>query len=109
MKMKRSAKAACPNRIVTMNSGTLRALIRRNNGDNLRKLEQLGILDRFVKENNGMWDHQKWIDLCALIDRQELGPVDFDKVGLILEEKKSRYFSANDMCVQEFVNSIAEA
>lgn len=107
MKMKRSTKSGGTNKMVVMNSGTLRSLIRRSNEGNLQKLEQLGILDRFVRENNGMWDHQRWVELCLLIEKQELGPIDFDKVGLILEEKKSRYFSANDMCVQDYVNSIA--
>ena len=61
MKMKRSTKSVGTNKMVVMNSGSLRSLIRRSNEGNLQKLEQLGILDRFVKENNGNWDHQKWI------------------------------------------------
>ena len=91
MKMKRNTKAAGSTKLVVTNSGPLRSLIRRNNDGNLQKLGQLGILDKFVQENNGTWDHQKWIDLCVLIEKLDIGPVDFDKVGLMLEEKKARH------------------
>jgi len=72
----------------------------RNEG-NIRKLEQLGILDKFVKENNGSWDHHTWVDLCELIEKQNLGPIDFERVGLIIEEKKAKLFFSRQMtCTQ---------
>ncbi len=111
MKMKRNTKAAVSNRVssrsAVINSGTLRSLARRSNECNLQKLEQLGILDSFVKDNNGIWDHQKWISLCELIENHDLGPVDFDKVGLILEEKKSRHFSSKVLSTPEYANLTA--
>ena len=91
MKMKRNTKAAGTTKMVVTNSGTLRSLIRRSSEGNLQELEQLGILDKFVQENNATWDHQKWIDLCVLIKNLDIGPVDFDNVGLMLEEKKNRH------------------
>ena len=96
-KMKRDGRVGAAKNLIVTNSGTLRSLIRRNNECNLQKLEQLGILDKFVKENNGSWDHQKWMELCGLIEKQELGPIDFDKVGLILEEKKAKHFFPHQM------------
>ena len=107
MKMKWNTKVAVGNKSVVMNSGTLRSLVRHSNEGNLQKLEQLGILENFVKENGGIWDHQKWISLCELIETQDIGPVDFDKVGLILEEKKSRLFSSNGFCKTECANLTA--
>ena len=89
--IKRDSKIGAAKKLIVTNSGTLRSLIRRNNEDNLQKLEQLGILDKFVKENNGSRDHQKWMELCELIENQDLDPMDFDKVGLILEEKKAMH------------------
>ncbi len=90
-KMKMDNRVGTAKNLIVTNSGTLRSLIRRNNENNLQKLEQLGILDKFVKENNGNWDHQKWMELCELIENQDLGPIDFDKVGLILEDKKTKH------------------
>ena len=75
---KLDSKVGVASKLLVTNSATLRALIGRNNDDNLQKLEKLGILDRFVEENNGNWDHQKWINLCELIEKHDLGPIDFD-------------------------------
>ncbi len=96
-KMKRNSRVSIAKNLIVTNSGTLRSLIRRNNEDNLQKLEQLDILDKFVKENNGNWDHQKWMELCELIEKQDLGSIDFDKVGLLLEEKKSKHSFPHQM------------
>ncbi len=98
---KLDSKVGGASKLLVTNSATLRALIARNNEDNLQKLEKLGILDRFVEENNGNWDHQTWINLCELIEKHDLGPIDFDKVGLILEEKKAKHFFLHQMtCIQ---------
>ncbi|MCX6986215.1 MAG: hypothetical protein NT118_15920 [Lentisphaerae bacterium] len=96
-KMKRNSRVSATKNLIVTNSGTLRSLIRRNNEGNLQQLEQLGILDKFVQENNGSWDHQKWMELCGLIEKQDLGPIDFDKVGLILEEKKAKHSFPHQM------------
>lgn len=59
--------------------------------DNLNRLLEAGILQAFVEENNGAWDHQKWLELCDKIKKKGFTPIAFDRVGLMLEDIKSRY------------------
>jgi len=88
-------------RLDVMNSASMRSLIMRRNERNIRKLEQLGILDKFVKENNGTWDHHTWVDLCELIEKQNLGPIDFERVGLIIEGKKAELLFSRQMTCEQ--------
>lgn len=65
------------------------------NVDNLQRLAKSGILLDFVRENKGTWDHEKWLELCDKISRSGYIPVDFDQVGLLLEQVKTDYFKEN--------------
>ncbi len=60
---------------------------------NLKKLAKSGKLEEFVEKNQGRWDHQNWLALCDEISREGYAPVDFDQVGVILEQYKAVYFS----------------
>ena len=60
---------------------------------NLRKLANSGKLESFVKKNKGCWDHQAWLVFCAEITEGGYEPIDFDQVGLILENHKANFFS----------------
>ena len=57
---------------------------------NLRKLAKSGKLECFVRKNKGCWNHQEWLGLCAEIEEEGYKPIDFDQVGLILENLKSK-------------------
>jgi hypothetical protein len=59
---------------------------------NLARLANSGLLDAFVTENKGLWDHGKWLDLCDEISRRDFTPIDYDQVGLVLEKKKAEYY-----------------
>ena len=59
--------------------------------ENLRKLAKSGRLDGFVRKNKGCWNHQAWLVLCSEIVEEGYEPIDFDHVGLILEDLKSKY------------------
>ena len=61
---------------------------------NLERLKHAGMLKGFVRKNNGSWDHEKWIVLCEDISLNEYEPIDFDKIGILLEEEKSRFFNS---------------
>ena len=61
---------------------------------NLKKLSKTNILMNFVKKYNGSWDHQAWLELCALLQEKGYTPIDFDQVGVILEAKKTAYLEA---------------
>ena len=58
--------------------------------ENLGKLAKSGKLECFVRKNKGCWNHQAWLVLCAEIVEEGYEPIDFDHVGLILEDLKSK-------------------
>ena len=58
---------------------------------NLGRLAKTGLLDTFITINRGLWDHEKWLDLCDEISRLDFTPIDYDQVGLVLEKKKAEY------------------
>ena len=60
--------------------------------ENLKKLARTSILMNFVKKNHGSWDHQIWEELCVKLG-EKYSPIDFDQVGLLLEQKKEKYLS----------------
>ena len=58
---------------------------------NISKLRRTAMPMNFVKKNDGCWDHQRWTDFCETLKVKGYTPIDFDKVGLLLEEKKMIY------------------
>lgn len=58
--------------------------------ENLERLGRTRMLESFVNDNGGSWDHQKWIALCDKIREKEFMPIDFDHIGLVLEGMKSK-------------------
>jgi len=61
-------------------------------GDMLEEIAHSGIIDSFVRQNQGQWNQQKWMGLCEEIRRNGFGEVDLNKVCLMLESSKSNYF-----------------
>lgn len=61
--------------------------------ENLKKLAKSGKLETFVKKNKGCWDHQAWLVLCGEIVEEGYEPIDFDQVGLSLENLKTNFLS----------------
>ncbi|HCE42223.1 MAG TPA: hypothetical protein DET40_01575 [Lentisphaeria bacterium] len=68
-------------------------------GGNMEKLIKSGILEIFVIENKASWDHQEWLRLCEEISNSEFYPVDFDQVGLLLENKKTAYLEPRNAVI----------
>ena len=60
--------------------------------ENLEKIIYSGILGSFVRENQGQWGHQKWMELCEGIRRKGFDSIDFEKIGRLLECEKADYF-----------------
>lgn len=61
--------------------------------DNLKKLSRTNIVMNFIKKNNGRWDHRGWLDFCEYLTEKGYSPIDFDQVGLMLENKKAAYLA----------------
>ncbi|HBC86485.1 MAG TPA: hypothetical protein DCZ94_05980 [Lentisphaeria bacterium] len=59
--------------------------------ENIQRLAGTGILETFVSENNNSWDHEKWLALCEKLTQKGFTPINFDQVGLVLEEVRARY------------------
>jgi hypothetical protein len=57
--------------------------------ENIKRLAKTKILDDFIARTGACWDHQGWLDLCAEIEVKGYSPIDFDQVGLMLEDKKA--------------------
>ncbi len=62
-----------------------------NKENNLKKLAKSGKLEKFVKAKKANWDHQSWLVLCSEIVEEGYEPIDFDQVGLILENCKVEF------------------
>lgn len=60
---------------------------------NLKRLRRTPIPMNFVKKVNGVWDHNQWEEFCAMLEEKGYTPIDFDQVGLLLEEKKVTFLS----------------
>lgn len=60
---------------------------------NLKRFIKTPLAMTFVKKKNGAWDHQDWLVFIEEIKQKGYDPIDTDKVGLILEEKKVQFLS----------------
>ena len=47
----------------------------------------------FVKAHNGSWNHADWLNFLRELEEKGYFPIDTDRVGLILEDKKAIFFS----------------
>jgi len=61
--------------------------------ENLARLAASTIPMTFVRKNEGSWDHEMWLAFLEQIQKKGYSPIDADRVGLILEEAKARYFA----------------
>lgn len=61
---------------------------------NLKKLAKTPIPMNFVKKNDAQWNHQQWLDFLAYLKEKGYDPIEEDKVGILLEEKKVQYLAS---------------
>lgn len=62
--------------------------------ENLKKLSRTNLSMSFVKKNNGTWNHQAWLEFCAMLEEKGYTPIDFNQVGAMLEAKKAAYLAS---------------
>jgi hypothetical protein len=60
---------------------------------NLAKLNGTKIPDDFVRKNNGEWDYRTWTEFCRSLEKENYFPIDFEQLGLLLEEKRKIYLN----------------
>lgn len=61
--------------------------------ENLARLAASTIPMTFVRKHEGAWNHELWLAFLEMIQKKGYSPIDADRVGLILEEAKTRYFA----------------
>ncbi len=61
--------------------------------ENLKKLTRTSIPLNFIKKMDGEWNHNAWLEFCGSLETKGYTPIDYDKVGLLLEKKKQVYLS----------------
>ncbi|OGV52389.1 MAG: hypothetical protein A2X49_13460 [Lentisphaerae bacterium GWF2_52_8] len=61
---------------------------------NIKKLTRSTLVASFVKRQKGEWDHSAWLGFCAMLEQKGYTPIDWDKVGLLLESKKAEYWGS---------------
>lgn len=91
--MKKGSKVAKVKEFVSTSLVSKRTSTESTKECNLARLAKSGILNNFVASNKGLWDHEKWLNLCDEISKQDLTPIDYDQVGIILEKNKADYFN----------------
>ena len=82
----KAAKAAAPKAVKT-------APVKSNDPEeNIKRFAKTPLAMNFVKAHNGAWNHADWLNFLRDIEEKGYFPIDTDRVGLILEDKKKAFF-----------------
>jgi hypothetical protein len=61
--------------------------------ENIKRFAKTSLAMNFVKAHNGAWNHTDWLNFLREVEEKGYFPIDTDRVGLILEDKKKAFFS----------------
>ena len=61
--------------------------------ENIKRFAKTPLAMNFVKAHNGAWNHADWLNFLREIEEKGYFPIDTDRVGLILEDKKKAFFA----------------
>ena len=61
--------------------------------ENIKRFAKTSLAMNFVKAHNGSWNHADWLNFLRELEEKGYFPIDTDRVGLILEDKKAIFFS----------------
>ena len=61
--------------------------------ENIKRFAKTPLAMNFVKAHNGAWNHTDWLNFLRDLEEKGYFPIDTDRVGLILEDKKKAFFS----------------
>ena len=59
--------------------------------ENIKRFAKTALATNFVKAHNGSWNHTDWLNFLREIEEKGYFPIDTDRVGLILEDKKKAF------------------
>ena len=91
----KAAKAAAPKAAkATPKAAPKAAPVNTNDPEeNIKRFAKTSLAMNFVKAHNGSWNHEDWLNFIREVKDKGYYPIDFDRVGLILEDKKKAFFS----------------
>ena len=61
--------------------------------ENIKRFAKTSLAMNFVKAHNGSWNHEDWLGFISDVKAKGYFPIDWDRVGLILEDKKKAFFA----------------
>ena len=61
--------------------------------ENIKRFAKTPLATNFVKAHNGSWNHTDWLNFLRDLEEKGYFPIDTDRVGLILEDKKKAFFA----------------
>ena len=61
--------------------------------ENIKRFAKTPLAMNFVKAHNGSWNHEDWLGFISDVKAKGYYPIDWDRVGLILEDKKKAFFA----------------
>ena len=61
--------------------------------ENIKRFAKTPLAMNFVKAHNGAWNHTDWLNFLRDLEEKGYFPIDTDRVGLILEDKKKAFFA----------------
>ena len=61
--------------------------------ENIKRFAKTPLATNFVKAHNGAWNHAEWLNFLRDLEEKGYFPIDTDRVGLILEDKKKAFFA----------------
>ena len=59
--------------------------------ENIKRFAKTSLAANFVKAHNGSWNHEDWLGFISDVKAKGYYPIDWDRVGLILEDKKKAF------------------
>ena len=91
----KAAKAAAPKAAkATPKAAPKAAPVNTNDPEeNIKRFAKTPLAMNFVKAHNGAWNHTDWLNFLREIEEKGYFPIDTDRVGLILEDKKKAFFA----------------
>ena len=61
--------------------------------ENIKRFVKTPLAMNFVKAHNGSWNHADWLNFLRELEEKGYFPIDTDRVGLVLEDKKKAFFA----------------
>lgn len=89
---KKTAKAAVKAAPKAASKAAKAAPVKSNDPEeNIKRFAKTPLATNFVKAHNGSWNHADWLNFLRDLEEKGYFPIDTDRVGLILEDKKKAF------------------